>query len=294
MNGYRHFPAIYVVLHTEGVLCELENLERSVLLEAEGRFLNRLEPGDHVDNTTREEHNELLIVVINSGHNFRVDIVERDNLTDNVLQERLEGLSAIGEQGVLLLTVVVTINNHKMAVEVSLGELAREKRRVITQSVVSISRPGVRFLRHVQVSAIKIIEERSEAVGTDRSERQESLDVGTFIERVDEGQVIVVGLGIVVVDDLLVVRLHSDLAFQMLGFFQLIFLEGDKLISSGLVELFSEALVSLSRGNTEHHNESGSKCQHFDKAINRIWMLYVNETRTFRVTYLNLNGLLEP
>lgn len=271
LTGQVDFSAIYVALHHEGLLCELEDLERAVLFEVEAGFLNRLKLSDQVENTTREEHNGLLIVVVNSGHNFRVDVVEGDDLADNVLKERLEGLSAIGEQRVLLLTIVVTIDNRKMAVEVSVGELAREKRRVVTNSVVSVSRPSI--IRHVQVGAVKIIEELSEAVGTDRSEREEHFDLGTLVERVDEAKVIVIRARIIVVDNLLSTCLHDGLASQMLRFFQLIFLVGDKLISPGLLEIACEAIVSLSRGNAEHHNESGSKSQHSDKAIFRICML---------------------
>lgn len=87
-----------------------------------------------------------------------------------------------------------------------------------------------------------------------------------MVESFDEAKVVVVRTRIIVVDDLLFVRLHEGLASQMLRFFQLIFLVGDKLISPGLLEIASEALVSLGRGNTEHHNKSGSKSQHSDKA----------------------------
>lgn len=260
----RYFSAINVLLHPEGLFCELEDLEGTVLLESERRLLNGLELGDEVDNTTSEEDDELLIVVVDGSHNSRVDVVQGDDLTNDVLEERLEGLSAVGEQSILLLNVVVTIDDHEMAVKVGGSELIGEKRRIVTQSVVSIRLPGIR--RHVQVGAVKIIEELSEAVGTDGSEGQEVLNLGTFIERVDKGKVVIVGRGVVVVDDLLVVGLYDRLSSQMLRLLQLILLVGDKLISSGLFEITGECLVGLDRGDTEHHDESGSNSQHSDEA----------------------------
>jgi hypothetical protein len=160
-----------------------------------------------------------------------------------------------------------------MAVEVRIGELIREKRGVVTQSVVSVLRP--RIISHVQIGAVKIIEELSQAVGADRSKREEHLNLGTFVERVDEAEVVVVRGRIVVVDNLLVVREHDGLASQMLAFLQLILLVRDELISSGLLEIAGEALVSLDRGDAEHHDESGSDSQHSDKAINRICVLEI-------------------
>lgn len=193
-----------------------------------------------------------MIVVVDCGHDFSVDVVQSDDLADDVLQESLEGLSAVGVEGILLLDVVVAINDRKMAVEVSSGELAGEERGVVTQRVVGVSLPRVRG--GVRVGTFKVIEELSQAVRADGSERKERLNLGTFVERVGESKVVVDRLRVVVVDDFLPSGgLHHGVSSQIFGFLKLVLLVENELVFSGLLELFSETNVSLSCSDTEHH-----------------------------------------